>query len=175
VVGVHEKIELATPFKLHTNQRYHMAVAVSYFSKKSREEFMASTKGKLGKKDRCNLESGTIIILSSLDERVVWGVCTLANWDTTKSPCREHHLLDQDIYSKEFAACNKYEINIDNLRILKNPISYDDIRILVGGPAGITGPNNMWKGFQCQYAPTFVTGEDKTCVARFNIWARSLL
>jgi len=152
-----------------------MAVAVSYFSKKSREEFMASTKGKLGKKDRCNLESGTIIILSSLDERVVWGVCTLANWDTTKSPCREHHLLDQDIYSKEFAACNKYEINIDNLRILKNPISYDDIRILVGGPAGITGPNNMWKGFQCQYAPTFVTGEDKTCVARFNIWARSLL
>lgn len=136
---------------------------------------MASTKGKLGKKDRCNLESGTIIILSSLDERVVWGVCTLANWDTTKSPCREHHLLDQDIYSKEFAACNKYEINIDNLRILKNPISYDDIRILVGGPAGITGPNNMWKGFQCQYAPTFVTGEDKTCVARFNIWARSLL
>lgn len=152
-----------------------MAVAVSYFSKKSREEFLASTKGKLGKKDRCNLDAGTIVILSSLDERVVWGVCTLANWDGTESPYREHHLLDQDIYSKEFAACNKYEINIDNLRILKNPISYDDIRILVGGPAGMTGPNNMWKGFQCQFAPTFVTGEDKGPVERFNIWARSLL
>ena len=152
-----------------------MTVAVSYFSKKSREEVLASARDKLGKKDRCNLDAGTIIILSSLDERVVWGVCTLANWDGTESPCREHHLLDQDIYSKEFAACNKYEININNLRILKNPISYDDIRILVGGPAGITGPNNMWKGFHCQYAPTFVTGEDKACVARFNIWAHSLL
>jgi len=152
-----------------------MAVAVSYFSKKSREEFLASATDKLGKKDRCSLAAGTIIILSSLDERIIWGVCTLANWDETKSPCREHHLLDEDMYSKEFAACNKYDIRIDNLRILKNPISYDDIRILVGGPAGPTQANNMWKGFQCQFALTFVTGEDKACVARFNIWAHSLL
>ena len=152
-----------------------MVVAVSYFSKKSREEFLLSPRDKLGKKDRCNLEAGSIIILSSLDERVIWGVCTLANWDGTESPCREHHLLDEDMYSKEFAAYNKYDIRIENLHILKNPISYDDIRILVGGPTGITGANNMWKGFQCQFAPVFIAGEDKGPVERFNIWARSLL
>jgi hypothetical protein len=152
-----------------------MVVAVSYFNKKTREEFLASARYKLGKKDRCNLEAETVIVLSSLDERVVWGVCTLANWDGTDSPCREHHLLDQDIYSKEFAVCNKYEIHIKNLHVLKNPVSYDDIRILVGGPSGRTQANNMWQGFQCQFAPTFMTGEDKACVSRFNIWAQSLL
>jgi hypothetical protein len=152
-----------------------MSVVVSYFTKKSREEFLSSSRYKLGKKDRCNLSAGTIVVLSSFDEKIIWGVCVLANWEGTDSPCREHHLLDEDIYSRDFANYNKYDICIDNLRILKNPVSYDNIRILVGGTNGITSPNNMWKGFQCQFAPTFCSGEDKMSVVRFNIWAHSLL
>ena len=152
-----------------------MAVVISYFSKKTREEFLISSKEKLGKKDRTNLTAGTTVILSSLDEKVVWGVCTLANWDGTGSPCREHHLLDQDTYSKEFAAYNKYDICISNLHILKNPISYDNIRVLVGAPEGKTGASNMWKGSNTNFASIFFKGDDNSCVARFRIWARSLL
>jgi len=152
-----------------------MNVAVSYFTKKSREDFLGSLRTSLGKKDRLKLGAGTIIVLSSYDEKIVWGVCTLENWSGTDSPCREHHPLDEDVYSKEFAACNKYEICISNLRILKKPVTFDDVRILVGGAADFNAPNNMWKGFQCQYANTFITGSDKSCVTRFNIWAQSLL
>lgn len=152
-----------------------MSVVVSYFNKKSREEFLSSSRYKLGKKNRCNLPAGTVVVLSSLDEKTVWGVCRLANWEGTDSPCREHHLLDEEVYSREFAAYNKYDIHIDNLHILKNPVSYDNIRILVGGTSGNTGPNNMWKGGNCQFAETFCGGEDKMPVLRFNIWAQSLL
>ena len=152
-----------------------MSVVVSYFTKKSREEFLSSSRFKLGKKDRCNLPAGTIVVLSSLDEKSVWGVCKLANWEGMGSPCREHHVLDEDIYSKDFAACNKYDICIDNLRVLNNPISYDDIQVLVGGTSGTTGANNMWKGFHCQFASTFCSEDDKLPVTRFNIWAKSLL
>jgi hypothetical protein len=152
-----------------------MSVVVSYFTKKSREEFLRGSRIALGKKDKLKLAAGTIVVLSSLDEKVVWGVCTLANWTGSDSPCRERHLLDEEVYSQEFAACNKYEIHITNLRILKNPVPFDDVRTLVGGAADFTGPNNMWKGFHCQYATTFISGSEQSSVARFNIWARSLL
>lgn len=152
-----------------------MAVVVCYHTKESREEFLRGLMNKLGKKDKTNLPAGTTVVLSSLDEHVVWGVCTLTNWEGTNSPCREHHLLDEDTYSTKFAACNKYDICISNLRILKNPVTFDDIRILVGGEEGFNKSTNMWKGFHCQFAEAFIPGEDKSCVTRYNIWARSLL
>ena len=151
-----------------------MAIIVSYFTKKSREEFLRSLRTNLGKKDRLNRDAGTTVVLSSLDEKIIWGVCTLANWPGTESPCRERHLLDEEVYSKEFAACNKYEICISNLRILNNPVSFDDVMILVGGSPHFRGSTNMWKGFH-QYAATFIEGDDKSCVTRFNIWIKSLL
>lgn len=152
-----------------------MSVVVSYFNKKTRDEFLMSPRNALGKRNRCNFAAGTIIILSSLDEKVIWGVCSLKDWDGTNSPCREHHVLEQDIYSKEFAMYNKYDICISELRIFKNPVSYDDVRILVGGPEITVGPNNMWKGNNAQFAQAFIAGDDKSCVTRFKIWAQSLL
>ena len=156
-----------------------MSVIVSYFKKETREQFLQSLQTKLGKRNRLKKSpAGTIVVLSSSDEKIVWGVCTLANWTNTEGPCRERHLLDEEVYSKDFAQYNKYDICISNLRILKNPVSYDDIRILVGGAADSKCNNNMWKGCQIEYASTFISDPDKSCVTRFrplNISNRHLL
>jgi hypothetical protein len=153
-----------------------MSVAVSWFNNETADQFLKSSMSKLSLAKRSKkFPAGTTVILSNKEDKVVFGVATLANWEGTGSPCREHHLLDPDIYSREYAQYNKYELSISNLRILKNPVSYDDIRILVSAPLVFTGPTNMWKGSNASFASSFIAGDDQSCVTRFNIWARSLL
>jgi hypothetical protein len=76
--------------------------------------------------------------------------------------------------AKAETAYNKYKLRIKNLRILKEPVSFAQIKVLVGGSDSVR-QTNIWKGTQLNYARPFVTGDDKAPVERFNIWAKSLL
>lgn len=152
-------------------------VAISYFCDSSFVEFMASSKNHLGHRQNLKLPAGTIIVLVNLDTRAVIGACTLDNWEGTSSPCRPHNFLDPDLYISDprARAYNKYDIKISDLRILKNPVTLDTVRFLVGGDVTSKRCNNLWKGHICNYATPFLEGEDQTPVTKYIIWARSLV
>jgi hypothetical protein len=152
-------------------------VAVSYFSDSSLVEFMASPKTHLGHRKMLSLPAGTIIVLVNSKTREVIAACTLENWIGTDSPCRSHHPLDPDLYMSDSRACayNKYDIKISNLRFLKNPVSLDSVRFLVGGNVSRKMCNNMWRGHRFNYVTPFLEGDDQEPVNKYITWARSLI
>jgi hypothetical protein len=152
-------------------------VAIAYFSNSSLAEFMASPKIHLGHRHKCNLNAGTIIVLINLDKREVIAACTLENWEGTDSPCRPHNFLDADLYMSDprARAYNKYDIKISDLRILKNPVTLETVRFLIGGAADYKGHTNLWKGHICNYAAPFLEGDDQAPLDKYIIWARSLV
>lgn len=152
-------------------------VAISYFSDSSLVEFMASPKTHLGHRKMLSLPAGTVIVLVNLHTREVIGACTLDNWIGTDSPCRLHNFLDPDLYMSDprARAYNKYDIKISDLRFLKNPVSLESVRFLVGGDVSCKKPNNLWKGSPLNYVTPFLTAKDQRPVDKYIIWARSLL
>lgn len=149
-------------------------VLITYHNNRTFDDFMASSRTSLGHYQRVNAEAGTIIVLANLTTGTVFGICTLANWEGTLKPCRPHSSFDAQIYGEGYTAYNKYKLRIKNLRILKEPVSFAQIKVLVGGSDSVR-QTNIWKGTQLNYARPFVTGDDKAPVERFNIWAKSLL
>lgn len=137
-------------------------------------DFMESPRTSIGHLQRVNAEAGTIVVLVNLDTQTVFGICTLANWEGTLKPCRAHSSLDAELYGEGYTAYNKYKIRIKNLRILKEPLTFSQIKVLVGGDDSVR-QTNIWKSTRINYARPFVTGDDKAPVERFNIWAKSLL
>jgi hypothetical protein len=152
-----------------------MSVVIAYFDNKSLAQFMSSSRTALGHKQRTQCAAGTIVVMVNLDTKHVVGACMLRNWEWSSSPCRQHNPLDIDVYGPDYAAYNAYEIGIDNLHFLKSPITLDKVRILVGGAQDFKGQTNMWKGFHRNYAAPFVTGDDKSSIERYKIWAESLV
>lgn len=151
-------------------------VAVSFFDEKSKAQFLSGSREYLGNSRRVkSCPAGTIVLLNDLTKREMWGVCMIENWPGTSSPCREHHLLDCETYSHEFAKYNKYEIRITNFRVLKNPIAFEQVRAIVGGDERAKGSGNMWKGFHSSFSMPFQEGADKYVLERYYLWARSLL
>ena len=151
------------------------SVNIVYFNNLTLEEFLASPRSHMGHRQQLKASpSGTIVVMVNLDTRSVVGVCTLTNWEGTDSPCRAHHALDADVYHVDHKSYNKYEIRIENLRMLKTPLTFDEIKMLVGGN-DLMKHTNMWKGHMCNYASPFVTGDDQTPIERYKMWAKSLL
>jgi hypothetical protein len=108
----------------------------------------------------------------------VFAVCNAKNWSDTNSSCRPHHLLDTETYTGKYSKFSKYEICIENLRFLKNPVSFADIRTLVGGTDVEVSSTNMWKDFHnlCRvFVGRMDAREYETIVLRYCIWAKSLL
>jgi hypothetical protein len=151
-------------------------VVISFFNKQSRAEFLAGPKSNLGSRTRIpSCPAGTVVVLSDLEAQEVWAVCVLKNWDHSDSPCREHHLLDADTFSADLAKYNKYEICIQYLRVLKHPLSFEEIRVLVGGPTDRRGAGNMWRGFHGNFQKPFQSAADSSCVQRYALWVKSLV
>ena len=147
---------------------------ISYFTNETFEQFMASTRTHLGYRQRRNWPSGTVVILVNKEKESVLGVCRLADWDDSKSPCREKHYLDPDVYGGADKIYNKYEFKIEGLRILKNPVTFDEIKFLVGGH-GHEGKTNMWKNTHLSYVRVFIKGDDQSPLKRYMVWVKSLL
>jgi hypothetical protein len=150
-----------------------MEVVIAYFNAKTLSEWLHGDKKHLSNRVSTRYKAGTIVVLANLSTKAVVGVCMLANWSEKESPCREHHLLDIETYSCENAKYNDIEICISDLRLLKNPLPFDDIRTLVGGNPTAKKCNNMWSGFHNNFAKAF--GADDAVIHRYKIWAQSLL
>jgi len=151
-----------------------MSVVIDYFDDMSLAEFKKSTMTNLSHRVKVNADAGTIVVLVNLTTKAVVGVSMLDNWSENNSPCRLHSFLDEDTYDGDYKAYNKYDIRIKNLRWLMNPITFDEIRVLVGGSADYKGHTNMWKGFHSNFANVFTKSDDQTPVERYKIWAKSL-
>lgn len=148
-------------------------VVITFFNKDSREQFLKGSRTYLGNiRKTPSCPAGTIVVLCDFTAKEAWGVCTLKNWDGATSPCREHHLLDEDVYSGSLTTYNKYEMRIDALRILNTPLSFDEIRVLVGG-SDEKKAGNMWCGFHSNFLRPF--GGDPACSTRYALWAKSLI
>ena len=149
-----------------------MEVVNAYFTTETLDQWLRGDKTHLNNYVRTKYRAGTIVVLVNLTTKSVIGVCILANWDNTNSPCREHHLLDNDTYEGKNAKYNRYEICISDLRLLKAPVSFEKVRILVDGDANSKQRNNMWHGFQGNFVKPF---GNNGAVIRYKIWAHSLV
>jgi hypothetical protein len=156
-----------------------MDVYVTYWDNASKQQFMDGLKTHLGHHKNSTIHAGATIVCANSDNKEVFAVCTVKNWSDTNSSCRPHHLLDTETYTGEYSKFSNYEICIENLRFLKNPVSFADVRTLVGG-TDVEGPTNMWKGFH-NFCPVFVGLKGargpatQAIVSRYCIWAKSLL
>jgi len=124
-----------------------MDVVTTNFNNTTLKDWLRGDKTHLNNNKRTTCKHGTITVLTNLDTQSVIGVCMLANWENTDSPCRERHPLDYDTYSGTNSKYNKYEINITNFRLLKFPMSFAKILALIGGDLiASKKTNNMFRG-----------------------------
>ena len=136
--------------------------------------FLSSSKRHLGHDEETKFKAGTIIIMVNKDTREIIGVAIAQNWADSNSPCRLHSPLDADVYSGEYTKYNEHEICISNLRILQNPITYSEVRTLVGGVKN--DPTNMWKSPQRNYRTPYTSKKgDQTPVMKYKDLVKSLL
>jgi hypothetical protein len=150
-----------------------MSVIVALFNSVTEVEWRKGGMTQLNNRVRTNYPAGTIVVLANYEAKYVIGVGVMANWGDSDSPCREHHLLDQDTYSGENAKHNKWDICITGLRLLKNLMNFSDIRTLVGGDIQVKkARNNMWTGCRVNFAKVF--GQE-AAVKRYKLWVHSLL
>ena len=73
---------------------------------KTYNDWIASGITKLHHSRRFKFAVNTIVLCINKDTRSIFGVAVL------KSTCKEHHLLDTDVYQGEYAKYNKYECDI---------------------------------------------------------------
>jgi len=135
---------------------------------------MNGDKTKLGSDQKTSVKAGTIVVLVDGDAKEVFGVCILKNLEGDKPYCL-HHPLDIDTYFGETAKYNTYDIGITDLRILKFPQSFENVRLLVGGSDKYRGSTNMWKRSNAKNAHPFITGDDQSTVVNYCRWAESLV
>lgn len=155
------------------NAKMESRVLITYHNNQTFDDFMASSRNSLGHYKRVNAKAGTILVLMNLSAKNIFAICTLGNWEGTTSPCRLRHFLDADLYGDEYTKYNKYEICVESIRLLKKPLSFDEIKVLVGGSDSVKW-TNMWKKSNNSYVSPFA-GEDKETVKRFEILMKSLL
>ena len=137
-------------------------IGISLFNKKTRQQFMTSSKNHLGHKNRVNeFGAGDIILLNDIESQEVFGVVTLGVYDSGKI-YRDHHLLDADLYEGDAAKYNKYDIKIAEFRSLT--ISFDTLANLCGKDATSVAKTNIWKGTHLNYANAFFKGDDSDIV-----------
>lgn len=137
-------------------------IGISVFNKQTREQFMRSSKDRLGHKNRVNeFGAGDIILLNDIESQEVFGIVTLGVYDNGKI-YTDHHLLDVDLYEGEAAKYNKYDIKIAAFRSLT--ISFDTLANLCGKDASSVFKTNIWKGTHLNYTNAFFKGDNSEIV-----------
>jgi hypothetical protein len=152
-----------------------MKVVVCIFDNNSLAQFKNGLMSYLGSKvNRKSLSVDDKIVCVNITDGTVFAVCEADNWAETNTVCRIHHLLDSDVYDGNYSAYNKYEIRIKNLRMLMTPVTFDEVRVVVGGSSDYKGRTNIWKKPNIDLVDAFVKTEDQTAVERYKIWVKSL-
>lgn len=149
------------------------AVLTTNFSNETWDQFTKSPRDYLGNRIRSNYPAGTSVALMNLESKQMMGIAKLADAPSSSSPCVEHHLLDSDVYSGSSSKYNKFEIHISDLRIFKDPVDFDELRVLCGGDESVKKTKtNIWKGAQANFQPA--RSEDSLHVERFKRWIARL-
>jgi len=150
-----------------------MSTLTSYFTNETWDQFSRSSRNYLGNRIRSNYPAGTTVALMNLESKQMMGIAKLVNAPCSSSPCIEHCLLDSDVYRGSSSKYNMYEIHIDNLRIFKDPIDFDELRVVCGGDESVKKTKtNIWKGSRANFQS--VRSEDPIHVDRFNRWIARL-
>lgn len=150
-------------------------VYISYFDVNTRAQFMISSRQFLGSKHKTKMRAGSLVVLVDLSAHEIFGIVCVRDAPDATTPCIEHAFLDADTYSAEYCRYNRYEVHIHNVRILKTPITYNQVRFLIGGEDGLKGAGNMWRGFHCNFAAPFQVGCDPNVVRRYVMWVNSIM
>jgi hypothetical protein len=150
-------------------------VVMSYFNEKTRAQFLSSPMKYLGSAHRAKVTVGTLVVLTDLDAKSIFGIAVVDNAPDAKTPCIEHPFLDMDTYSLEYQKYNKYEIHLSGIKIFSTQITFEQIRTLLGGDAALKGAGNMWRGFHCNFAGPFQKGVDIKMIQRYCFWINTLV
>jgi len=153
-----------------------MSVITTYFNNTTLAERKSNGLTFFCSHKRTNYPAGTLVAVYNLETRTLVGVARLRNWDETGTPCTLHHLLDIDTHTGPHSNKNKYEIGIEKLRWLESPISYEEIRKLVGGEkVPDATQTNIWKGFHTSFCRAFLMNDDASILERYTLFIKSLL
>jgi hypothetical protein len=150
-------------------------VFISYFDKQTRSEFLSNGMRYLGSRTHSKVPVGSIVALYDLSEHVLFGLVRVCNAPDKTTPCVEHAWLDVDTYSIKYQRYNRYEIHIHDVKILKSPLTYERIALLVGGDMAIKGHGNMWKRNRFNFARPFQQGADPSVIQRYTLLINTLL
>jgi hypothetical protein len=150
-------------------------VYISYFDSMTRSQFLSSPMAFLGSRTHSKIPVGAIVALYDLTAREVFGLVRVRNSPDKPTPCIEHAWLDADTYSAEYQRYNRWEIHIHEVKILKAPLSFDRICLMVGGDASAKGNGNMWKKNFLNFARPFQVGADPSVIRRYVLLINTLM
>jgi len=150
-------------------------VSISYFDVNTRKQFMTSQRMFLGSKNKTKVQAGSLVVLVDLTAKEIFGIVRVRNAPDASTPCVEHAFLDVDTYSAEYCKYNRYEVHIYDVKILKSPVTLDQVCFLVGGDSSLKVAGNMWRGFHCNFAAPFQMGCDPSVVRRYTMWINTMM
>jgi len=150
-------------------------VYITYFDASTHSQFLSSPMSFLGSRTRSKVPVGAIIALYDLNTCEVFGVVRVRNSPDKPTPCIEHAWLDADTYSGEYQRYNRWEIHIHEVKILKAPMSFERICLLVDGDASMKGNGNMWKKNFLNFARPFQVGADPSVIRRYALLMNALM
>lgn len=149
-------------------------IGVTLFNKKTRGEFMASSRRHLGYKNKIHeFKAGDIILLNDIESGEVFGIVVLGTYDSG-NVYREHHPLDIDIYSGDSQKYNKYDVKID--RLIPLIITFSKLASLCGKNTSDGTKTNIWKGTHLNFSKLFYKADDEEAViSKINILIETIL
>jgi hypothetical protein len=147
-------------------------IIVSIFKKVTHDEFMRSPRTHLGNKNKLHCyHPGDIVLLTDIESKQLFAITTLDAYEDGHI-CREHHILDEDIYSGEKTNYNRYEVKIKPL--VEVSVPFESLAVLCGkSPTDMTN-NNIWRPSQFNFRRAFYKGDDEV-VVRLRHLVNSLL
>jgi hypothetical protein len=101
------------------------AIIQSIVDTKSYDMWIKAGSNKLHHTKRFGYEPGTIVLCINNHTASILGVAII------KTVCSEHHLLDPETYTEEYAKYNKYECDV-TFREFARPISCSDVSKMCG-------------------------------------------
>lgn len=153
-----------------------MSITQQIFNNDSWKQFKDSPSKSFYTKEKTNKNcfEGNLVLLQNTESCQIVGVAKLGKFPEGNT-IRERFLLNEDQYKGASAKWNlKYEIAIQSIFILTNPISFSNFAFLF--EIDFTKPNNICKPHHFNSRKLFCKTDNETLILKkIQIWAESLI
>lgn len=143
------------------------------FTSQTWSRLLASDRQYFGSRCRTNKPKGSFVICRNVDDGTVVGIAILGAF-SNGDVCREHHLLDDDVYVGEHAKYNRFDICIESIHVFTTPKSSESLANILGIDNKVR--NNITKGMAGNFVGMFYKSDDEEKVLeRLRFWISCVL